>query len=346
MTLPRKEVRVALTLRFCFSRVRDARLVPALVAALNLAACGGSATPTQPTSVGSAQAYVDELIGVMQANSINRLAIDWTMFRRDVTAQAAGAQSIPDTYNAIRTALGLLGDGHSSYRTPAGMVIFVPNRSCTPSAAGNPTVPATIGYVRVSSFSGSGAEATAFASRVQGMIQTSDRDDLVGWIVDLRGNGGGNMWPMIAGVGPVLGEGLAGYFIDPLGVESLWEYRDGAALLGGVVQQRIDPTYRLRREQPRVAVLTDNGIASSGEAVVIAFKRRAGTRSFGTPTCGLSTVNRGFPMSDGATLILTVSVMADRMRTRYGDSVQPDEIVTDPAQAAQRAIAWLSADAR
>ena len=98
---------------------------------------------------------------------------------------------------------------------------------------------------------------------------------------------------------------------------------------------------QLRRERPRVAVLTDNGIASSGEATVIAFRGRPDTRSFGDATCGLSTANAGFTMSDGATLLLTVSVMADRTQTKYGDSIPPDEIGTDPGQAVRRALAWL-----
>jgi hypothetical protein len=88
-------------------------------------------------------------------------------------------------------------------------------------------------------------------------------------------------------------------------------------------------------------VLTDNAVASSGDATVIAFRQRADTRSFGTSTCGLSTSNHGFRMSDGATLLVTDSVMADRTRTKYGDSIQLDETVTDPAEAVQRAIAWL-----
>ena len=277
----------------------------------------------------------------MQANSINRLTIDWNMFRTSVIAQAAGAQTIPDTYAAIRVSLTLLGDGHSSFRTPTGTVIFVPNRSCSASGSSTPTLPSTVGYVKVGTFGGSGAEATGFANDVQSAIASADRDDLIGWIVDLRGNGGGNMWPMVAGVGPVLGEDVVGYFVDPTGVESVWEYRNGASWLSGFVQQRVDAPYRLRRDRPRVAVLTDNGIASSREATVIAFRRRPDTRSFGTPTCGLSTANRTFTLNDGASLNLTISVMADRTRTRYGDSIPPDEIVTDPGQAVQRALAWL-----
>jgi hypothetical protein len=35
--------------------------------------------------------------------------------------------------------------------------------------------------------------------------------------------------------------------------------------------------------------------------------------------------------------------MADRTRTPYRDSIQPDEPVPDPQQAIDRAIAWLQA---
>jgi C-terminal processing protease CtpA/Prc len=306
---------------------------------------GEGSTPTQPGGPISqtASAYLDQLMGFMQSNSINRLTIDWNTFRAKVLAQAAGAQSIPDTYPAIRVALTLLADGHSSFRTPTGSVIFVPNRTCTGSGAANFTPPRTIGYVRVGSFSGSESEANAFANGIQNTIIAADKDGLTGWIVDVRGNGGGNMWPMIAGVGPVLGDGLLGYFVDPLGAQSFWELVDGASFLNGFVQTRVGTPYRLRHERPKVAVLTDNAVASSGEATVIAFRQRADTRTFGTPTCGLSTANSGFGMSDGATLILTVAVMADRTRTKYGDSIQPDEAVTDPAEAVQRAIAWLQA---
>ena len=74
---------------------------------------------------------------------------------------------------------------------------------------------------------------------------------------------------------------------------------------------------------PAVAVLVDNGVASSGEATFIAFRRRANTRSFGVATCGLSTANRGFVLSDGALLTLTVSVMADRARRCMGIASTP-----------------------
>ena len=151
------------------------------------------------------------------------------------------------------------------------------------------------------------------------------------------------MWPMIAGVGPLLGEGVLGYFIDPLGRESAWEYRNGASLNGGFAAANVTSPYRLRRPQPKVAVLVDNAVASSGEATLIAFIKRPDTRVFGVPSCGLSTANSGYPLSDGANLNLTNSVMADRGKARYGDRVSPDELIADATQVGPRAIAWLQA---
>jgi carboxyl-terminal processing protease len=319
-----------------------------LLLVLFTAACGKSPAPTAPTPASAAttlstaaRTYLEQLLTLMQQGSINRLTIDWTSFRNRVLAAAGSAQTIDELLPAIRVAIELLGDGHSSYRTPSGTVIFVARRTCSAPTVADPAVPANVGYLRVGAFSGSAGEATAFADAIQERIRLADRDDLLGWIVDLRGNGGGNMWPMVAGLGPILGESVIGYFIDPLGGEMNWEYRAGASWNAGFLIQRVTSPYRLRREQPRVAVLSDNRIASSGEASLIAFRQRANTRSFGQPTCGLSTANRTSTLSDGATLTLTVSTMADRIKTKYGESVPPDELIDDPSQVIQRAISWL-----
>ena len=117
-------------------------------------------------------------------------------------------------------------------------------------------------------------QANGYARQIQDAIAAADRDGLIGWIVDLRSNGGGNMWPMIAGLGPILGEGPLGYFIGPTGTETLWEYRNGASTSGGTTISTVSPPYVLKRQQPRVAVLSDVGVASSGEATLIAFRQR------------------------------------------------------------------------
>lgn len=331
--------------------------IAAFACVVLLAGCGGSSSsPVQPSGgapSAEARAYLDELIGVMQANSINRLKIDWASFRAAVYATAGASQTV---YSAVASgvpvALRLLGDHHSLYLTSQGTYIYNPDPP--PPCSDSPgwpavSVPQSIGYIKVGAFAGQDAGMAAqFAVSIQERIRATDSDTLTGWIVDLRGNGGGNMYPMIAGIGPVLGEGLAGAFVSPTGAtDGRWGYTDGAAWLedssGGSPGPitRVPAPYQPMRPNPKVAVLTNCWVGSSGEAVVVAFRGRPNTRSFGTPTGGISTANRGFWLSDGGTLLLTVSTMADRQLTVYGKAIRPDEEIADPTTAVTRAVQWL-----
>jgi carboxyl-terminal processing protease len=320
-----------------------------VVVSVVASACGGAqaTTPLRPSSMSggavsgsAASAYLNEVLTVMETNSINRGRINWSDFRLQVLARAQAAQSIPDTYPAISVALGLLDDHHSFYTSATGSFIGNPSSPrCAAPAAAIPVVPADVGYVRIAAFGG--PDVQGFADSVQGQIRAADRADLAGWVVDLRGNTGGNMWPMLAGVGPVLGGGIAGYFFPPSGSSSTWTYSSGLSALNGVTQAAVSSPYVLMRPSPRVAVLIDSLVASSGEAIAISFRARPNTRSFGAATCGLSTANGSYRLSDGAMLLLTTALMADRTGMSYGNPIPADETVAGDAAVVNRAIAWL-----
>ena len=326
------------------ARAAACLVVCSILAALGACGNGTSATTTSRTP----SEYIDDILGIMENNSLNRATINWADFRAQVTARAQGAQTILDLEPAISLALGLLKDHHSFYKAASGRYVSSPNsRSCSAPPVAAPSIPADVGYVQVSGFvyTQPGSDV-AFAEGVENGIRSRDAPRLVGWIVDVRGNSGGDMWPMIAGVGSVLGDGVAGYFVPPLGETSTpWGYRDGAAFNADNVACRTSSPYVLMVPGPKVAVLTDGAVASAGEAVVVAFRARPNTRSFGGATCGDSTANQGFSLSDGAMLYLTVAVMADRDLSAYGDSIVPDEVLSGDAPVVDRAIAWLRSKA-
>src|SRR5690606_7638415 len=93
-----------------------------------------------------------------------------------------------------------------------------------------------------------------------------------GWIIDLRRNSGGNLWPMLLGVGPLVGDGDAGAAVYPDGRRVPFWYRDGRVGLGDYVQLRVTRPYRLRRRDPYLAVLLGERTASSGEILAGAFR--------------------------------------------------------------------------
>jgi C-terminal processing protease CtpA/Prc len=201
-----------------------------------------------------------------------------------------------------------------------------------------PALPASVGYVRVRIFLE--GDTLAQATAIQDAIRAADRDDLEGWIVDLRNSRGGNMWPALAGIGPVLGTGTAGHFVG-IGSVTPWGYEDGRAWLGSATMVALAGPYELRRPMPRVAVLTDIGVSSSGEAIAIAFRGRPNTRSFGAATCGLSTAVAQFPLTNGARVGVVTSLMADRRQATYGNEVIPDEVIGGADEVVARAVAWL-----
>ena len=322
---------------------RFAELV--LLAIVTTVGCGG---PTAPSSVQSsanpeaARAHLNALLMTMETYSVNKANIDWPNFRAQVIEAAGNAGTIPELRPAIELALRLLDDHESYYQRAGTLVGPAPIGGCSAAALTTPEVPETIGYVKVGPCDCQGSAVTQFAESVQLAIKAADRQGLVGWIVDLRGNFGGNMWAMIAGIGPVLGEGIIGW-ITYNDREYEREYRNGAATSFGETFASVTAPHTLARQHPKVAVLTDGFVASAGEAIVVFFKGRPGSRSFGTPTCGHHHLQQPFSITDGATLFLVSGQHADRTKRRYGGSISPDEVMSDPREAVNRAIAWLLA---
>ena len=149
------------------------------------------------------------------------------------------------------------------------------------------------------------------------------------------------MWPMLAGLEPLLGGRDVGAFRDADGFTVGW-WADAGAAGAGETTHAISH-YAVAVRNPPVAVLTGPATASSGEAV--AFRGRARTRSFGAPTRGVSTGNRGFVLDDGAVLFITASRFVDRTGTVYGGAVVPDDLAA-PGSALGAAADWLQQQAR
>lgn len=290
----------------------------------------------------SAKLYVTEVLDIMESRSVNRNNIDWADFRAKVLEKTETAQTIPQTYVGLREALILLDDNHSYFKKPDGSYFSGYSGNCSAETVFKPSLPENVGYVRVNMFSGAANsnEAVSFASEIQNQIRTTDHSNIIGWIVDLRGNAGGNMWPMLAGIGPLLGDGTFGYFIDPENNRTPWGYSKGSSTVNGNARTKLLSFYQIINPDPRVAVLLDNAVASSGESIAIAFIGRADTKKFGSSTCGHTTAIEGFNLSDGALLGLATAYVADRNKNQYDDSIDAD-VVVDNQGIIQNALEWI-----
>ena len=363
----------------------------AALGALALAVLALSAAPAPVMSVPQeapagapspeAAAYLEAALAILQANFLHRDAIDWTALRQETLRQAGHAQTSVDTYPALRYALAKLGDHHSYLQlTPALTATETARKPelVDPSAMPVPLVrpptfpfpspfrtrrvpegalvvgsPAPVAQVVVPLFSsGDRVEIDAFATTLQTILKTLLAAHPCGWVVDLRGNGGGNIWPMKAGLGPLLGSGHFKAAIDHAGVTTDWFYDNGAA---GGRSGATDETYAQARAPvlipgtPPIAVLIDRDTGSSGEGLAIAFHGRPNTRFFGETTFGAATSTFPYALSDGAQIYLVTAVMVDRDGHEYPAGVRPDEEILSEATIStadpvlQAAAKWASA---
>ncbi len=294
------------------------------------------------------KAYLSKALDVIQQHALNRDRVDWTQVRNDADALASRTTEPAQTHDFLRDVLEQLGDGHSLLFSPSAhdQLLAEPSDTPIPLVIGRPLADG-IAYLSVPTFmSGNTNAGIAFASSLRDQISTLEAHGTCGWVLDLRENGGGNMYPMLAGIGPLLGDGEAGRFVAPGKPDESWWYRDGRAGAGDFAPLPPAPSpLRLKTSPATVAVLTGPGTTSSGEAVAISFRGRPLARSFGSYTGGYSSGNSTIALDDGALLALTTSLMADRTGQVYGGRIRPDEIVParmdsdDPTLDA--AQAWL-----
>src|SRR5262249_25917671 len=140
-----------------------------------------------------------------------------------------------ELHREIRSVLALLGDGHSFLLPPDEAT-----RNAT-SGSGRMEVGRDgidVGYIRLDGFNGRDrSQIDRFAATLSQQIHARAIEGVRGWLVDLRRNGGGNMWPMLAGLVSIIGTDHLGDFVDRQGRRVPWDLAESVA----VPLPKIDP---------------------------------------------------------------------------------------------------------
>jgi len=306
------------------------------------------------------------IIQLLETEALYRDRVDWAAARQRLRAAGSTeeADSILDQLIARSTANHGRWIRASAISTPSGRLQRTAQasqlrRPATQAGTGGPAAHRSrksdpIGWVSIPTFKEDSAAAPevrhqqqlTFAQQLQSQLRAEDQRSLCGWIVDLRANQGGNMWPMLLGVAPLLstqpdGKEVIGAFKAGRAQQD-WTLESGRLLVNGRPRMGLAAApYVLRHPAPAVAVLFGADTASSGEMVALAFRGRHATRSFGQHTAGLSTGNTPVRLADGSMLLLTASVSVDRNLIGNGEKLVPDVVVSDAADAEAAARVWL-----
>ena len=325
-----------------FLTVAGAMFAPAALA------IGAAQLSTPAPMSPEAQAYLDTAIALFREQHINSSKMDWQALTQKAYAAAAGAKTSGDTYPAIRLIIKELGEKHTFFREPDQARADTTGKqsgTALPQAFHPPEavrLKGRIAAITLPGFMGSPEQGQMYANAGKAEIDRLKADGVCRFVVDLRPDKGGNMYPMITAVSGLLGEGFLGMFENAHKQFTPWMIRAGVATVGPTASPPVMPRTKGPAELP-VAVLIGSSTASAGEFTGMSFEGRPDTRFFGSPSAGYVTANQPALLSDGAVIVMTSGWGIDRRGKRYTDRIDPDDNTGDGAPAMEAAVKWLSA---
>lgn len=317
------------------------------------------ATAQMPDSV---RKYIDTALTVMQTRSLYAQGLDWKSIKDSVYYKARDAKKFTDAFmplvyafNQLKDKHGMIANEDTFHRYPAPPAAL--NEGIKKEYLKGPRIKTAllnnnIAYLKVPAMIGARQETIDYwANALRDSLCVLLSKNPSKLVLDLRMNNGGNIAPMLSGLGPLFARDTLGYGVDNNNrrVDSM-VIIDGVASYHGKKMANVKTGCGLRRNLP-TAVLVGPATASSGEILAALFLQQKNTRSFGEPTSGFLNATEGFLyMEQRGYLLLAVNRLADARNKIYSkEMITPDvrikgqdnydDLQQDPTVTA--AMKWL-----
>jgi carboxyl-terminal processing protease len=322
---------------------------------------GGAQTKSSEMA-DSVKSYLDKSLSIIQQNALNTKDIDWNKLREDVYKKASGAQRYEDILSIYPFIFQKINDHHGSLKYKSKTYSWnKPSQNETNAAKTLATkkyltvrsekIGKDIGYILVPGNSDfRGQHMDSITKSIKKAIAQVNAKNIRGWIVDLRVNTGGNMYPMIAGLSDLIGEGKVGGFLTPTyQPDGNWIIKDGSFFVDSIKVATVKYAgYPVNPNIP-IAILISGNTASSGEMTAISIIGRKKTIVIGEVSAGYTTSNLGFKLNEYSGLNLAVDYAADRNGKIYPKNIEPDIIVINGENfenlsedlKVKKAVSWI-----
>ena len=293
-----------------------------------------------------AKKYVAKVFRIIEKNYYYIDSINLNLLKDKCYSLISNAKTPKETYPAIDTLLKNLFDHHH--------IFLRPEQFSNPSKIWPLTFPfvevinKSIGYIKLPPIANQYNQWQLWIDSLQNSFSRLEGPYLKGWIIDLRGNYGGDLPPMITSLYPFFGDGIIYTLKDRNYNLESYSFSSGYYAVKkrrkAYKAVRYNNQIKLALNTP-VAILIDIKTASSAEMVAIAFKGRAKTIFLGEPTAGLTISTKGFMLSDNAFFTIANGKFYDKKGRSYEHRITPDIFVKQEQkltdETKEKAIAWL-----
>jgi carboxyl-terminal processing protease len=313
-----------------------------LLIALFFLPCTTHAQSNPPVIVDNVKSYLDKSLLILEANALNSKKVNWKVLRESVYHKASGAKRYEDILSIYPYIFEQIDDHHGSLKyknqtyswnkkdgTKVNNTIKVATKKYL--AVRSEKIGRDVGYISIPGNNDfRGQHMDSITRTIKNAIAKINDKHIKGWIIDLRINTGGNMYPMIAGLTEFIGEGRVGGFITPANQpDGDWIVKNGSFYVDSVKVTPLEyEGYPVQKDIP-IAVLISGNTASSGEMTAITTIGRPKSILIGEPTAGYTTTNLGFQLNEYSGLNLAVDYASDRNGKVYPKNVSPDIVITD-----------------
>lgn len=274
----------------------------------------------------SPKGYVKYAVYLLDRDGLYADSPEWTLKRKEVLQAAKSVADLDEAHGLIEEAAGVAGGKHSFLMAPVK-----DTASYQESAPEVEMLEGGIIHAVLPGHTGVKISDSLYIHTVFDYLQ--EHLDAKGVIVDLRNNTGGNMYPMITAVSPLLPDDIILRFKSRKRTTPIT--LDYVTKSYGLATEDIG---KISASTP-VAVLTDGNTGSSGEATLICFLGLDNVKTFGCPTAGYPSGNVTHILSDGYLFAITRSAEIARTGEVFcEDPINPDYNTETPMEDA---IAWI-----
>lgn len=283
----------------------------------------------------SVKSFIDKSIALIKENSIDTENLKY--IERELYNKSQNLNSIDDVAPFYKEVFKQLNDYHGGLKYK-GKTYGWNN----PSSIANPylkekikvekkvvskVIDKSIGYVRIPGNNDfSFKKVDSLSDDIVDHINSISSNKIAGWIIDLRVNTGGNMYPILLGLKEFIGNNLVfgGFRNAQNKITGNWEIKGGKLLIDNMALERKQGlVYAIRHDVP-IVLLTSCYTASAGEMTTISFIGRNNTYIVGEPTANYTTAVQGFSINENAGINLSTDYVVDRKLKIYKSSVLPD----------------------
>ena len=294
-----------------------------------------TSTFSQTFTNDSIKLFVDKSIELIKLNSINTENIE--LIKDELYSKCQNLNSLDNVAPLYEEVFKLLNDYHGNLtykgknygwkKAPSSSNTYLKGKLNNEKTVFSRIIDKKVGYIRIPGNNDFAfKKVDSIANDILSHINNINSNKIEGWIIDLRLNTGGNMYPILLGLKEFIGNDIVfgGFKNSKNEFTGKWEVKNGKMLIDNIELVRSTHLDYPIKEDISIIILTSCYTASAGEMTAISLIGRKNTYLVGEPSANYTTAVQGFAINKSAGINLSTDYVVDRNFKIYKTSIEPD----------------------